>query len=211
MRGTVPWLASVVVAFCAPSPALAQSVANLSFDSSSAADDSELAGFYLSISGLYGEAQQELGDVLDPIWGSTVAFGYNFEATPLALEVELAYETADLDVPGLSGDATSLEIMVNLRLDFVLHDRLDFYIGGGIGWADQEVDVGIPGLGLAVTADVDGFAYQLRAGLSHPISENIDLYAGVRYIVFEDIELPFGLGDIDNEIVAFEMGLRIHF
>ena len=157
-------------------------------------------GWYVSISGVYGDVQDDILDaLLDPFLGISLSVGKNFENSPLALELQLGYETADA-VLGISGNVEILEIMINARLDFNLQDKLDFYVGGGIGWASIDIDVSLGG--LSATAELDGLAYQFRTGLSHPISEQIDLYGGVRYIHFDEV---------DEEILSLEFGLRFHF
>lgn len=156
-------------------------------------------GWYISGSFVYGEAQDEFEDVLDEFVGGTFALGYNFEGSPLALELEVGYEEADTDIPVFSGDVESLEIMFNARLDFNLTGSLDSYLGAGIGWARQELDFGG---GLDDT--VSGFAWQLRAGLSHPLGNSLTVYGGVRYIGFTQ-------SDIKDEILAAEVGLRYAF
>ena len=158
-------------------------------------------GLYLSISGVYGEAQDDVhNDVLDPFLGGSFSFGHNFQDSPLALELQLGFESADGEILGLTGDVEIFELMINARLDFNLHEKLDFYVGGGIGWAviDASLNLG----GFDATVSIDGFAAQFRAGLSYPISERTDLYGGVRIISFDEV---------DDEILSVEFGLRFHF
>ena len=158
-------------------------------------------GWYVSISGVYGESQDDANnDFLDPFLGLSLSIGHNFQDSPLALELQLGFESAEFEFMGLNGDVEIFVLMINARLDFNLHENLDFYVGGGIGWAATDISVSFGG--IDATVSLDGLAAQFRAGLSYPISEQTDLYGGVRYISFDEL---------DDEILSLEIGLRFHF
>ena len=186
----------VVAALFSCTGAFAQSTPELDSNSSIFG-----GGLYVSISGVYGEVQDDFNDdVLDSFLGGSISLGKNFQDSPLALELQIGFESADGELLGFTGDVEIFELMVNARLDFSLYEKLDFYVGGGIGWAtiDVSVDLG----GFDGTVNLDGFAAQFRAGLSYPISAKTDLYGGVRYIAFDEV---------DDEILSVEFGLRFHF
>jgi opacity protein-like surface antigen len=55
------------------------------------------------------------------------------------------------------------------------------YVGGGIGWADVEVDGVYQGKTVGASFSESGFAWQLGGGLHLPIDEKLTLGIGYRY------------------------------
>lgn len=105
----------------------------------------------------------------------------------------------------LDFDHQALAVMANVWYDFDV-GGVRPYIGGGIGWADVELDGTYVGGTLPVIDfSDDGFAWQLGAGVNFAISPNVQLGVGYRYFVGPEVTVlaPFGgntaAGDLDYE------------
>jgi opacity protein-like surface antigen len=140
----------------------------------------------------------------DPGWNITGAVGYDFGR--FRVEGEIGYRTFDIDevsVPGfppvsLDGDASALTFMANGYYDHELRNSpLTPYIGFGLGIADAEVEVTIPGLGTLSTDDTE-FAYQFMVGAGYEVAPNVVLTGGYRFFGIADSGAPdsheFNLG-----------------
>lgn len=189
--------------------------------SNSTENSFDLDGFYISASGLIGNVVADsISDQLTGFAGFNLAFGYDFENTPVSFEIEFIREEADIDqfeadlLAGgsinVTGDVEITAIMFNARFEFRVTEGLDAYLGGGMGWSKVKVNENLGGLPVSafLPGEVDadetfkGFAYQLKGGLSHPMSAQLDVYAGARFISFNDV---------GEDILSFEFGLRYHF
>ena len=74
---------------------------------------------------------------------------------------------------------STFSVLANAWYDFDLGD-VKPYIGGGVGWADSDLDGNFVGTGPLSTSD-SGFAWQLGAGVNFNISPNMMLGVGYRY------------------------------
>lgn len=133
-------------------------------------------------------------------WNTQVDFGFGTPVTGRAdlergvhgglmvgrqsehLRYELEYETGRIEVERLTlaplsqsvnGKGRYHAVFANAYRTDRLTDRIDSFVGGGIGWGR----VKLPLLGLGANcncfgpADKSGFAWQLRAGLGYRVSE----------------------------------------
>jgi opacity protein-like surface antigen len=152
------------------------------------------------------------------IVGGAVGMNFGHVVSGLRGEVEVAYrqskldgvwttfETPNLSTGAIDGDHSTFSVMANVWYDFTLAG-VSPYIGGGIGWAETEVDGNLTG-GPAGDGPFDfsdsGFAWQLGAGINFDISPNVKLGVGYRY--FEGPDVTVGSlnpansarADIDN-------------
>ena len=82
---------------------------------------------------------------------------------------------------GISGHTSTAAVMANVLFGLGHWGGIKAYAGGGAGWAD--VFLAGEGLGLSPIHDhAKGFAWQALAGLTMPISHNLDF--GVKYRYF---------------------------
>jgi opacity protein-like surface antigen len=84
--------------------------------------------------------------------------------------------------PGANVDGRAL--MFNLYYDLDTGSRFRPYVGGGVGFYTAEInDLSPPTFGGFVANGVsdDRFAYQLQAGISYIVTENLDVSLGYRY------------------------------
>lgn len=165
------------------------------------------------------------------IVGGAVGLHLNQLMGGLRAEIEVAYRQNTVD--GLwqsntttptavsSGtldiDHSTFSVMANVWYDIDV-GSISPYIGGGIGWAETELDGRYLG---GVTGPFDfsdsGFAWQLGAGINFDVSPNVKLGVGYRY--FEGPDVTVGslntfnaaTADVDSEnhsaIVSLTFGM----
>lgn len=110
-----------------------------------------------------------------------------------------------------SGDWTSFAIMANVWFDLGANTGgMHPYIGGGLGWADAELDIGSFGSALSDS----GFAYQFGIGVGFDMS-NAGSRVNVEYRYFAIPDLEFDLGgellDFDYKTSEIIVSYRIPF
>lgn len=116
------------------------------------------------------------------------------------------------------GDFSSSIFFLNGRYTFdpVMQAKFRPYLGAGIGYV-EEIDMDLNAGGVETSYSQDGeIAYQLMAGASYPISERIDLDAGVRYVRVDSINLKRegGTGElrnVDYDPLLFTVGASYRF
>jgi opacity protein-like surface antigen len=107
-----------------------------------------------------------------------------------------------------SGELTSFSIMANVWYDFCPDATFHPYIGGGVGWADVELD-----LSEAGSASYTGFAWQAAVGVGFDVTDNMRLNLEYRWFDVPDAEFNIGGTDmgIDYELQEIIVGMRINF
>lgn len=130
------------------------------------------------------------------IVSGAIGYSLNNVMQGLRAEVEVAYRENQVDglwfsdnVAGVGGldsgaldyDHSTVSVMANVWYDFNV-GAVTPYVGGGIGWADTDLDGTYAGGDNTVLAFSDnGFAWQLGAGVNFDISPNMKLGVGYRY------------------------------
>ena len=132
--------------------------------------------------------------------GVYAALGYDF-GNNWRSELEFSHRNNDIDsiaaYPGysgfptgtISGDTTTVAIMLNVLRDFDMGSRFTPYIGGGIGFADVDNDIigsnaaGVPVAPLTIAYGTNSrtFAYQGIAGVAVDLAESLALDLSYRY------------------------------
>ena len=145
----------------------------------------------------------------DPGWNITGAVGYDFGR--FRVEGEIGYRTFDVDevsFPGLptvslDGDTSALTFMANAYYDHELRNSpLTPYIGFGLGIADADTEVVIPGFGTLKATDTE-FAYQFMAGAGYEVSPTVVVTGGYRFFGVADSGAP--------DAHEFNLGARFMF
>lgn len=121
-------------------------------------------------------------------------------------------ENHDQAVNTLLGDEdTSLDIVpvtFNVKFERLLTGNFSVYLGGGAGMAYVDSELDSP-IGNDNDTDNDWvFTAQVFGGVAYHFTENFDLFAGARWIYFEDPN--FGGVSLDNDVL-FEGGLHYYF
>lgn len=145
----------------------------------------------------------------------------------LRAEGELAYRENDVD--GFWSSCTShsdcadgaidyqhstFSILANAWYDFNVAG-LNPYVGGGLGWAQTELDGKFGGKSSDLSSSDSGFAWQLGAGLNFDIQPNMKLGIGYRYFSGPDVTFaaPYSgnplTGSVDSENQSVTVGLTV--
>jgi outer membrane protein OmpA-like peptidoglycan-associated protein len=163
----------------------------------------------------------------DTGWVMTGAVGYRWDY--LRLEFELAYRDNESEsvtpVPfvanTLFADTSYFSQMINLVWDIPLGDNFRLSLGGGIGGAQVNYDLG--GVFGVVPYSIDDddyvFAYQAIAGIAVDISDHMELFVEYRYFGTDEFEasgnsVPPGFPIFVNDDPASQsalIGVRYHF
>lgn len=157
------------------------------------------------------------------IVGGAVGMSLGHFVPGLRAEAEVAYRQSKLDGQWVTnvttptnvssgtidGDHSTFSVLANVWYDFDIAG-VSPYIGGGVGWAETQVDgrlVGdVNGDGPFDFSD-SGFAWQLGAGINFEISPNAKLGVGYRY--FEGPDVTIGSLNPGNSASA-DMDNRNH-
>ena len=115
-------------------------------------------------------------------WAALGAVGMRVMSN-LRIEGEAGYRSQEL---GSRNDVTQTTVMVNALFDIPLSEAFELSIGGGLGF--DWIDTGAGDRGPLLGSD-SAFAYQLIAGLSYDIADNVELTLNYRYTDadFEDL------------------------
>ena len=190
------------------------------------------SGWYVNLSGGANWLANDDGFFASTIGGDTLAFtpdsdtgwmisgavglSLNNMVQGLRVEAEVGYRNNQVDGIWTSSTGASdsglldyehstLSVMANVWYDFDL-GNVRPYVGGGVGWAETELDGAFLGGTIpAISHSDDGFAWQLGAGLNFAISPNVQLGVGYRYFEGPEVNIgaPFGAngatGDVENQ------------
>ncbi len=218
-------------------------VAGLSLVNAAAAS----AGYYVSVAGGANWADDSSFDVaINPpstayFFANDVSTGFVFTGAVgmnldqylkgLRGEVELGYRENNVRAAWVSTTSSTsvstgvadyqhstFSVMANVWYDFDVAG-LKPYIGGGVGWANGELDgrfTHSTSTTHSLSAEESGFAFQLGAGLTMDIQPGLKANIGYRYFEGPDISLgaphpsdnPLA-GDIENQNHSVTVGLIV--
>ncbi len=110
------------------------------------------------------------------------------------------------------GRISSLSVMGNLFYDFGLgNSRFMPYVGAGAGMARVDTVYRPSGIGVVDDSNWE-FAFQLMAGVSYAVSDNVQLYAGYRYLHADSprnqVDLLPAVLQTDYQVHSVEAGVR---
>ena len=144
-------------------------------------------------------------------WDAQVDFGFGTPRT--ALEVE-RLTLAPLS-QAVNGKGRYHALFANAYRTDRLSERVDSFVGGGIGWGR----VKLPLLGLGTNCDCfgpaskSGFAWQLRAGLGYRVSEQASMTLQYTWLSLPrpEAEGPPGIRYDSKRFGAFTLGYNRQF
>lgn len=165
-------------------------------------------------------------------WDGDVLIGYDFGQFRLEAEGSLktsstqqllAGKAPDVDPvsPGnqdmasVSGDLKTKSFMLNALYDAGKDGGIGLYAGGGVGFGSATYESKIFGVPTPLLDDkAKGFAWQLVAGVSIPVTDNIEIGAKYRYFNLNglDFDSPIA-GEISSDFQSHSLltSLRINF
>lgn len=148
----------------------------------------------------------------DNDWGFNGAFVMGYDFGPLRLEAEAFHLSAGmkdarsdwshaggLAVGGqsMNGDVSASGLMANVAFDVARRGDYAFFAGAGAGVAQLRVSDMQPSSSSAVLLDDKSgdsrFAWQVFAGVSRPLSANLEGHVRYRYLSVDDSEMV-GIG-----------------
>ncbi len=125
----------------------------------------------------------------------------------------LGVSVGDLVADG-QGDISSISVFVNAYYDFNRSGRLRPYVGGGVGFADVDVEYAPSGVGIIDDGETV-LAYQFKAGASFALTEQVEAYGEYAFRASEDIEVNNSLFpgtlEVENQTNVFAVGVRYTF
>ena len=150
-----------------------------------------------------GEIEFDSGIVATGAYGQTLGSAGR-------VELELGYRTNNIDkVNGLGvseddGDVATYSLMGNVFYGLNNNSRFTPFVGAGLGLANIEAD-----MGQGEEEDDTVFAYQLAAGASMAVTENLDIDLQYRYFATEDPDFDGLEAEYDSHNLMF--GLTFYF
>jgi opacity protein-like surface antigen len=158
----------------------------------------------------------------DTGWGASAAVGNEYG--PIHLELEGVYRRFQPNriVSGTtstraSGDVDLIAPMVNVLVDVPFDRFMPYsvrpYVGAGVGavYADLQPR----GTGITLRDDQSwGFGYQLMAGLSIPVMNNVTMRLGYRYLAAPNMRFHAAGGaafKTDVAVHSVDLGLDLRF
>lgn len=182
-------------------------------------------GFYVGLGGGLNLLSDSDFDILgsvnvdndyDPGFVISGTAGYDFgnvwKYGGLRGEAELSYRENDIDThnvaalggdqPGSTGEASTMAIMLNALHDFETGTRFRPYLGGGVGFAWNDLDnYGIRAVPNVLDDDDSGFAWQLIAGVGYDLTDNVVIAADYRYFSTNaDVTSSAATGSQSNDV-----------
>ncbi len=161
-------------------------------------------GLYLRLAAGGGHVDEDSvgsGD-FDPGYVGAASIGYNIffpeSIADMRFELEASYRTNDLDeLSGLSsdGDIRAYNAMFNGYFDFRNTWVIVPYVGAGFGASHIRLDHdGAGGAFPTIDDDDTVFAYQVMAGFTYPIGDNMSFGLEYRFMETEEFEFTNSLG-----------------
>ncbi len=112
------------------------------------------------------------------------------------------------------GSVRTFTLMANAWYDFDMGSNFKPYVGGGVGYADNEIKHG-----LVFNGSGGDFAWQLGAGVNYQIGDRTSIGLGYRYLDAGDVELllaprlggpvPAATYDVTNHSVLVNVNFKI--
>lgn len=141
----------------------------------------------------------------------------------LAAYLEVGYTNADFNLRGRESDIDPISeigfdfevipVTLNLKLERVLIGKLSGYLTAGAGVAFTSLDIsrsdGVT-KGSQKETDVE-FFMQASAGLLYNVTDQWEVYGGVRWSNLQDMEFGTSQDNIIDEPFSYELGVRYNF
>lgn len=123
------------------------------------------------------------------------------------------YKTTENGRYDIDLDFSVVPITINYKYECQLVNRLNWYIGGGLGVAISSIDIDFPGSSNDWDDSETNFFAQAATGLVWNISDSFEIFGGVRYLYMDgndDVDGHDIPGILDDDFF-YELGLRFNF
>ena len=138
----------------------------------------------------------------------TLHFGeeiYSSDRSSHSLFLEVGYATDDFKEFGINVDVEMIPVTFNYKFELAIANRLNWYVGGGVGAAYIEASAG------SISDSETYFLGQVFTGLEFDITESFEVFGGVRYMYIRDTKFKDFDSDSFEDSAFFELGLRYNF
>lgn len=158
-----------------------------------------------SVGSAAGEADLEVGLFASAAAGVRTSNGFAYEAEVLYFNTDI--DTGELDAAlgeDLNASVNSYAVMANVLYNFEA-GSFSPYVGAGIGYGKTEFEM------LDGSEDDAGLAYQLRAGVTVPMSDSITWDIGYRYLMAPTFEVSNADASIEADTSAHIVSVGARF
>ncbi len=146
-------------------------------------------------------------DNFDTGFNGELALGHHFNQN-VALELSAGYFKSEGDIPGVSGEVTSIPILLNIKLVApVPGGELYLLAGGGAYITDFEVST----LGITISGDDTVFGYQVGIGGNVNLSHNAFLGLEGKYFWAKPSFDVLGIASMDVHIDGIQATANIGY
>ena len=195
-------------------------------------------GWYTAVYGGYNFSEAEVEDPStspptelegDDNFQLRAALGYRFpenEGGNWRAEFDFRYFSGELEN---ERNTTLLASSRDSEIDtytFIARGLYDFkipsktkwrpYVGLGLGFVSADVDTVVFASGARLGGDDTVFAGEVSGGMSYTLNEKVELFADVRYLIAEELEIdrsgtPITLRDVEGEIDSLSVNIGIRY
>lgn len=161
------------------------------------------------------EEGKEKQNANDNVYGGSLAYGIKTGAVRTELELNIRSKAEKKYTEGKNSWKNSLEnnsLMLNAYYDIDTGTKFTPYVGAGIGMARLKAKIADSD-GVSFSKNKTSFAWQIGAGVSYAMTDNLSLDAGYRYVDSGDVTIKN-----EDEKYKFEsnsheflLGLRYSF
>lgn len=159
-----------------------------------------------------GDAGKQKFD--DNIWGGSVAYGVKTGAVRTELELNMKQDAEkklheDGDTTKISMENSS--VMLNAYYDINTGTKFTPYVGAGIGYSHLKAK--IHDVDFSESKSDNNFTWQIGAGVSYAMTDNLALDAGYRYTDAGDVKFytEDGVNKFEAQSHEFLLGARYTF
>ena len=148
----------------------------------------------------------------DNVLGASIAYGVKIGTIRTEVELNIHEDAEKKYADEYETWKNSVEnnsVMLNAYYDIDTGSKFTPYIGGGIGVAklkgkvsyDEETD----------SVKNDSFAWQLGAGVSYAMTDNLSLDAGYRYVDYGDVTIKEDWGKVEFDSTSHELHIGARY
>ena len=153
----------------------------------------------------------------DDIWGVRLAYGASTPVKYGKLRGELEFgwndDSKDSSVNAFqvitpttvkaSTETSVYSAMVNMYYDIDTGTKFTPYVGAGIGYAKVKTKASLPEFGISEKSDDNNLAWQVGAGVSYAMTENISFDVGYRYTDYGSVKDSFEKDNVQGFRATF--------
>ncbi len=152
------------------------------------------------------DADMDTGVFASIAGGADAGNNFSFEGEFVFLNADIDTSEADAIVGPLNASTKSYGGLVNLIYNFKT-DSFSPYVGAGVGYGEAGYEMD------GEFEDDAGVIWQLKAGAVFPISENLSIDAGYRYVSLPAFEVSEGTEsiEVDSSAHILSVGARFAF